>query len=59
MNTIAERRELIRKAMTEFEKKKTEAFIAGFYAMMVENLAVDKLSTFEDTLRTLKMSTSK
>ena len=56
MNTIATRKDLLRRAMMNFEKGRDMNYIAGFYAAMVENLATDRQDSFEASLRLLKLN---
>jgi len=58
MSTIANRKELIRKAMKEFDNAKGNdyAFLAGFYSQMLADLAADKLVDTEDVLRTIQFA---
>jgi hypothetical protein len=58
MSTIANRKELIRNAMKEFDNAKGNdyAFLAGFYSQMLADLAADKLVDTEDVLRTIQFA---
>jgi len=58
MSTIANRKELIRNAMKEFDSAKGNdyAFLAGFYSQMLADLASDTLSDTEDVLRTIQFA---
>ena len=56
MDTIATRKDLLRQAMMKFEKGRSDSFIAGFYAAMVENLATDRQDSFEASVRLLKLN---
>jgi hypothetical protein len=59
MNTITARKELIDSAMKEFEKDRDYAFVAGFYASLIREIALDKLSSTQDIIRTLKLYKAK
>jgi hypothetical protein len=54
MNTISERRESLNKVMREFESKRGYDSVAGFYAGIVEALAVDKPSDYEFVMEILR-----
>jgi choline kinase len=56
MNTIAKRRELLNIQMRDFEKGKEKdyAWIAGFYAGIIESLASDRPADYEFVMNMLK-----
>ena len=54
MNTIAARKDLINEQMLKFEKGRDMAYVAGFYASLIKDLASDKPSDFEHIISILK-----
>jgi len=59
MNTIAVRKDELDKVMKEFEKDRSMAWVAGFYAAIVRELATDQLRTYEQTKGLLERNTVK
>jgi hypothetical protein len=59
MDTFGARLKLLNEEMAKFENNRSDAYIAGFYAAIIQRLACDRLEDFEYALKTIKYNPNK
>jgi len=59
MDTFGARLKLLNEAMLEFENDRSYAYVAGFYASILQRLACDRLEDFDYVMKTIKYSPDK